>query len=166
MSWGVVEGGMEGDRGMHHPELHATTLLLTAPDLPKDCKYTRASPHSASHQHPLVIRVASHLPTLPSPHPCLLPQHLNLPNDCKDRGLMNILSAHKPFTSQLIYPTPHLACLLPQHLNLPKDCKDGYSTSRTCEMSLSNHSGINFRGLVYLVDEATAPKKQQAAAAK
>jgi D-lactate dehydrogenase len=27
-------------------------------------------------------------------------------------------------------------------------------------MSLSNHSGINFRGLVYLVDEATTAKKQ------
>ena len=43
---------------------------------------------------------------------------------------------------------------------------DGYSTSRTCEMSLSNHSGINFRGLVYLVDEATVPKKAAAAASK
>lgn len=52
-----------------------------------------------------------------------------------------------------------------QHLDLPKECKDGYSTSRTCEMSLSNHSGINFRGLVYLVDEATKPKQQAAAAA-
>ncbi|GBG00279.1 glycolate dehydrogenase, partial [Raphidocelis subcapitata] len=49
-----------------------------------------------------------------------------------------------------------------QHLNLPAGCTDGYSTSRTCEMSLSNHSGINFRGLVYLVDEATKPKQQQA----
>jgi D-lactate dehydrogenase len=47
-----------------------------------------------------------------------------------------------------------------QHLNLPSDCKDGYSTSRTCEMSLSNHSGIDFRGLVYLVDECTEPKKE------
>ncbi|KAF8056389.1 glcD [Scenedesmus sp. PABB004] len=45
-----------------------------------------------------------------------------------------------------------------QHLNLPPGCADGYSTSRTCEMSLSNHSGINFRGLVYLIDEATRPK--------
>lgn len=43
---------------------------------------------------------------------------------------------------------------------------DGYSTSRTCEMSLSNHSGINFRGLVYLVDEATSPKKAAATATK
>lgn len=41
---------------------------------------------------------------------------------------------------------------------------DGYSTSRTCEMSLSNHSGINFRGLVYLVDEATSAKKATAKA--
>ena len=46
-----------------------------------------------------------------------------------------------------------------QHLDLPEDCTDGYSTSRTCEMSLSNHSGVNFRGLVYLVDEATTPKE-------
>eukprot|EP00775_Hariotina_reticulata_P006936 gene6936-7154_t len=52
-----------------------------------------------------------------------------------------------------------------QHLNLPQQCQDGYSTSRTCEMSLSNHSGINFRGLVYLIDEATKPKKQATAAA-
>jgi hypothetical protein len=36
-------------------------------------------------------------------------------------------------------------------------------------MSLSNHSGIDFRGIVYLVDEATSAKKpaqqQQARAA-
>ena len=48
-----------------------------------------------------------------------------------------------------------------QHLSVG-GCSDGYSTSRTCEMSLSNHSGINFRGLVYLVDEATKAKPQQA----
>ena len=50
MWWDVLrEGGMAGDRGMRHPELHATTLPLSAPDLPKHCKYARASPHSASH---------------------------------------------------------------------------------------------------------------------
>jgi D-lactate dehydrogenase len=27
-------------------------------------------------------------------------------------------------------------------------------------MSLSNHSGIHFRGLVYLIDEATKAKKE------
>ncbi len=51
-----------------------------------------------------------------------------------------------------------------QHLDLPKSCTDGYSSSRTCEMSMSNHSGIHFRGLVYLVDEATKPKQQSPSA--
>ena len=44
------------------------------------------------------------------------------------------------------------------YLDLPQGCSDGYSTSRTCEMSLSNHSDVAFRGLVYLVDEATSAK--------
>merc|ERR1719198_2834655 len=52
-----------------------------------------------------------------------------------------------------------------QHLDLPSSCSDGYSTSRTCEMSLSNHSGINFRSILYLVDEATSAKPKVAAAA-
>jgi D-lactate dehydrogenase len=49
------------------------------------------------------------------------------------------------------------------YLDLPKGCSDGYSTSRTCEMSLSNHSDVNFRGLVYLVDEATSALPKQEA---
>jgi D-lactate dehydrogenase len=67
---------------------------------------------------------------------------------------------------------PELTAASLQHLQSTlKGCgaTDGYSTSRTCEMSLSNHSGINFRGLVYLLDEASRPKAQaqaQAAAAK
>lgn len=32
-----------------------------------------------------------------------------------------------------------------QHLNLPANCTDGYSSSRTCEINMSQHSGINFR---------------------
>ena len=49
-----------------------------------------------------------------------------------------------------------------QHLALPEGCTDGYSTSRTCEMSLSNVSGVHFRGLVHLLDEAAKPKADQA----
>ena len=59
---------------------------------------------------------------------------------------------------------PELTAGALQHLALPQGCKDGYSTSRTCEVSLSNHSGVNFRGLVYLVDEATTAKQAQAQA--
>ena len=55
---------------------------------------------------------------------------------------------------------PELTGAALQHIQT-NGCTDGYSTSRTCEISLSNHSGINFRGLVYLADEATKPKQQQ-----
>lgn len=51
-----------------------------------------------------------------------------------------------------------------QHLET-SGCADGVSTSRTCEMSLSNHSGIHFRGLLTLLDEAAKPKAKKAAAA-
>ena len=59
---------------------------------------------------------------------------------------------------------PELTGASLQHLQT-NGCKDGYSTSRTCEWSLSNHSGINFRGLVYLIDEATKPKQPSQASA-
>ncbi|KJK15960.1 FAD-binding and (Fe-S)-binding domain-containing protein [Pseudomonas sp. 2(2015)] len=34
-------------------------------------------------------------------------------------------------------------------------CSEGISTSRTCEIGLSNHGGIDYHGLVYLVDRVT-----------
>jgi len=40
---------------------------------------------------------------------------------------------------------------------LPPEVTEGYSTSRTCEIGLSLHSGITYKSIVYLVDEATLP---------
>ncbi|MBD1553786.1 FAD-binding and (Fe-S)-binding domain-containing protein [Pseudomonas typographi] len=37
-------------------------------------------------------------------------------------------------------------------------CSEGVSTSRTCEIGLSHHAGIDYHGLVYLVDRVTQPK--------
>lgn len=51
-----------------------------------------------------------------------------------------------------------------QHMNA-QGCSDGYSTSRTCEIALSQAAGFNFRGLVYLVDEATQRKPDSASSA-
>lgn len=34
-------------------------------------------------------------------------------------------------------------------------CHSGYSTSRTCEIGLSHHSGIDYQSIVYLVDQCT-----------
>ncbi|AIR88219.1 FAD-binding and (Fe-S)-binding domain-containing protein [Pseudomonas cremoricolorata] len=37
-------------------------------------------------------------------------------------------------------------------------CSEGISTSRTCEIGLSSHSGIDYHSLVYLVDRVTQAK--------
>ncbi|MES2870539.1 MAG: FAD-binding and (Fe-S)-binding domain-containing protein [Pseudomonadota bacterium] len=37
-------------------------------------------------------------------------------------------------------------------------CSEGISTSRTCEIGLSQHGGIDYHGLVYLVDRVTTPQ--------
>lgn len=37
-------------------------------------------------------------------------------------------------------------------------CEAGYSTSRTCEIGLSHHSGIDYKSIIYLVDRCTQPK--------
>lgn len=42
---------------------------------------------------------------------------------------------------------------------IPPDVKAGYSTSRTCEIGLSLHSGISHKSIVYLVDRVSSPKK-------
>lgn len=38
---------------------------------------------------------------------------------------------------------------------IPDDCKAGYSTSRTCEIGMSEHGGVNFKSIFYLIDEVT-----------
>jgi D-lactate dehydrogenase len=38
---------------------------------------------------------------------------------------------------------------------LPDGCTAGYSSSRTCEIGLSEHAGVPYRSIVYLVDEAS-----------
>lgn len=45
---------------------------------------------------------------------------------------------------------------------LPADCKTGYSTSRTCEIGLSLHSGRPYRSIVYLVDRCSRPRDASA----
>lgn len=37
------------------------------------------------------------------------------------------------------------------------DCEQGYSTSRTCEIGLSHHSGLPYRSVFFLLDECTRP---------
>lgn len=39
--------------------------------------------------------------------------------------------------------------------SVPADCSAGYSNSRTCEIGLTRHSGIDYQSIVYLVDKCT-----------
>jgi D-lactate dehydrogenase len=41
-------------------------------------------------------------------------------------------------------------------------CTEGVSTSRTCEIGLSSHSGVDYHSLVYLVDRVTRPAQAPA----
>jgi len=44
---------------------------------------------------------------------------------------------------------------------LTGDVVHGYSTSRTCEIGLSDSTGISFKSIVYLVDEVSTSKEFQ-----
>ncbi len=53
------------------------------------------------------------------------------------------------------YPELNASALSELRISLPQDCASGYSTSRTCEIGLSLHSGIHYRSILYLVDRCT-----------
>lgn len=42
---------------------------------------------------------------------------------------------------------------------LNEEIRSGYSTSRTCEIGLSLHSGVNYQSIIYLIDEVSEAKK-------
>ncbi|ELR17648.1 glycolate dehydrogenase [Acanthamoeba castellanii str. Neff] len=45
----------------------------------------------------------------------------------------------------------------------PPGCSEGVSNSRTCEVALSEHAGVPFRSVLYLVDRASSPLNPAAA---
>jgi len=56
------------------------------------------------------------------------------------------------------YPELNASALRDLRPALPEQCQSGYSTSRTCEIGLSLHSGRYYRSIVYLVDKCSEPK--------
>jgi D-lactate dehydrogenase len=41
-------------------------------------------------------------------------------------------------------------------MQLPSEVKQGFSTSRTCEIGLSLHSGVSYKSIIYLVDRVSS----------
>jgi D-lactate dehydrogenase len=57
------------------------------------------------------------------------------------------------------FSTPELNANALRHLpGQVQQCDGGYSTSRTCEIGLSHHSGIEYRSIVYLVERCIQPR--------
>jgi D-lactate dehydrogenase len=44
--------------------------------------------------------------------------------------------------------------------SLPSECLSGYSTSRTCEIGLSEHGGLTYKSILYLVDACAMEKDE------
>ena len=58
------------------------------------------------------------------------------------------------------FTTPELNenALAPLKAQVPENCNIGYSNSRTCEIGLSQHSGVDYQSIIYLVDKTTSGK--------
>jgi D-lactate dehydrogenase len=58
----------------------------------------------------------------------------------------------------LTYPELNKHGLRNLKAQLPEEVKHGYSTSRTCEIGLSLHTGVSHKSIVYLVDQVSSRK--------
>jgi len=56
------------------------------------------------------------------------------------------------------YPELNASALQHLRAGIAGNCSAGYSTSRTCEIGLSAHSGIHYKSILYLVDRCAQPK--------
>jgi D-lactate dehydrogenase len=46
------------------------------------------------------------------------------------------------------------------HRDLPAGCSEGVSSNRTCELGLTAETGVNYRSIVYLLDECSQEEEQ------
>jgi D-lactate dehydrogenase len=60
------------------------------------------------------------------------------------------------------YPELNASALKDLRSRIPEGCHEGYSTSRTCEIGLSMHSGIRYQSILYLVDRCTTGREDGA----
>ncbi len=58
------------------------------------------------------------------------------------------------------YPELNAHGLRSLRAQVPQGCREGYSTSRTCEIGLSEYSGVPFRSILYLVERCTSRKSR------
>eukprot|EP00918_Siedleckia_nematoides_P041847 GHVU01091161.1.p1 GENE.GHVU01091161.1~~GHVU01091161.1.p1 ORF type:complete len:941 (-),score=32.19 GHVU01091161.1:248-3070(-) len=84
-------------------------------------------------------------------------QMVKLANRCANKVVVPEHIACCGFAGDKGFTTPELnaSALLSLKSQVPAGCSNGYSNSRTCEIGLSHHSGIDYQSIIYLVDKAT-----------
>jgi D-lactate dehydrogenase len=55
------------------------------------------------------------------------------------------------------HPELNASALAELAAGLPEGCREGFSTSRTCEIGLSQHAKRPYHSIVFLVDRCTTP---------
>ncbi|MFD2178893.1 FAD-binding and (Fe-S)-binding domain-containing protein [Veronia pacifica] len=80
-------------------------------------------------------------------------EHVVIPEDVSCCGF----SGDKGFT----HPELNTAALSPLRAQVPENCREGYSNSRTCEIGLSENSGIEYRSILYLIDKVSRAKQPE-----
>lgn len=87
----------------------------------------------------------------------LTDQMINLARRCASNVVIPEHIECCGFAGDKGFTTPELNAnaLAPLKAQVPPDCSNGYSNSRTCEIGLSHHSGIDYQSIIYLVDKAT-----------
>jgi len=84
---------------------------------------------------------------------------LQLAKKCSNNVVVN-QGACCGFAGDRGFTHPELNAAGLKHLKeqIPAEIKHGYSTSRTCEIGLTQHSGISYKSILYLVDQCTTAK--------
>ena len=84
-------------------------------------------------------------------------QMVNLAQRCSTNVIVPENIGCCGFAGDKGFTTPELNenALAPLKDQVPQGCANGYSNSRTCEIGLSYHSGIDYQSIIYLVDKAT-----------
>lgn len=113
--------------------------------------------------HPLDENIALHI-TCSSRHLAENQAFIDIVRNCTTKQVVIPETIYCcGFAGDKGFNTPELNAHSLRHLKEEvKHCKQGVSNSRTCEVGLSEHSGIDYRSIVYLVDSVTREKKLSA----
>jgi len=97
-------------------------------------------------------------------HPVCSAEHMGLTEKLNQIAKACVTNAYLPdqvsccgFAGDRGFTVPELneSALHNYKGGIPSEVTEGYSSSRTCEIGLSEQTGIDYKSIIYLVDEAS-----------